>query len=77
MVLDKIIESRRSIRKFKSTKPDWRTIIECIDSMRFAPMAGNNFSLKIILVDEKDKIKYCRSCRQILLKSNYLVVVCQ
>jgi hypothetical protein len=29
------------------------------------------------LVDEKDKIKYCRSCRQILLKSNYLVVVCQ
>jgi nitroreductase len=57
MDLDKIIQARRSIRKFKSDKPDWRETIECIDSMRYAPMAGNNFSLKIILVDEEDKIK--------------------
>ena len=55
-MLDKIIHNRRSVKKFKSTKPDWRTIIECIDAMRYAPMAGNNYSLKFILVDDKDKI---------------------
>jgi nitroreductase len=77
-MIDKIIESRRSIRKFKSTKPDWRTIIECIDSMRFAPMAGNNFSLKIILVDDEEKIKKIgeASDQDFVGKVHYLVVVC-
>jgi nitroreductase len=77
-MLDKIIEARRSIRKFKSTKPDWRTIIECIDAMRFAPMAGNNFSLKIILVDDNEKIaKIADACEQKFIeKAHYVVVVC-
>jgi nitroreductase len=78
MVLDKIIESRKSIRKFKSTKPDWRTIIECIDSMRFAPMAGNNFSLKIILVDDQEKIRKIAEASEqnFIEKAQYVVVVC-
>ena len=46
MDLDKTIKARRSVRKFKSSKPNWRDILECIDAMRYAPMAGNNFSLK-------------------------------
>jgi nitroreductase len=53
----KAIKLRRSTRKFKSKKPDWRTIIEAIDSARFAPMAGGFFSLKFILIDEFDKIE--------------------
>ncbi len=57
MDLDKAIKSRKSVKKFKDKKPDWRDIIEVIDSMRYAPMAGNNFSLKFILVDNKEKIK--------------------
>jgi len=41
MELDKAIKSRRSIRRYSAQKPDWRDIIECIDSMRYAPKAGN------------------------------------
>ncbi|MCA9487852.1 MAG: nitroreductase family protein, partial [Nanoarchaeota archaeon] len=57
MQLDKIIQSRRSIRKYKPKSPNWRSIIEAIDAARYAPMAGNIFSLKFILVDDEEKIK--------------------
>jgi nitroreductase len=77
-MLDKIIHARRSIKKFKSDKPDWRTIIECIDSMRYAPMAGNNFSLKFILVDDEKKINEMAKASQqkFVSEAQYVVVVC-
>lgn len=78
MGLDRLIHARRSIRKFKSSKPDWRTIIECIDSMRYTPMAGNNFSLKFILVDDEKKIQELAEAAQqdFIAETKYVVVVC-
>lgn len=57
MKLDKAIQSRRSIRKYKSSAPSWKRVIEAIDAARYAPMAGNIFTLNFILVDEEEKIK--------------------
>lgn len=76
-MLDKIIENRRSAKKFSSKKPDWRTIIECIDSMRYAPMSGNNFSLKFILVTEIEKIKEIAkySEQPFISKAHFVLVV--
>lgn len=78
MDLDKAIKLRHSVHKFKSKKPDWRDIIECIDSARYAPMAGGNYSLKFILVDDKEKIKkISEACQQDFVgTANYVVVVC-
>lgn len=78
MDLDKAIKERHSVRKFKEKKPDWRTIVECIDVTRFAPMAGNNFTLKFILVDEEQKIqKIAEACQQqFVSRAKYLVVIC-
>ena len=78
MELDKVIQSRRSVRKFDKKKPDWRKIIECIDAARFAPMAGNNYTLKFILVDDEEKIKkIAESCQQdYVAQVKYLVVAC-
>ena len=78
MNLDKAIKMRHSVRKFSSKKPDWRDIIEAIDASRYAPMAGGNFSLKFILVDDKNKIgKISDACQQDFIKSaHYVVVVC-
>jgi nitroreductase len=78
MGVDKLIHARRSVRKFKSDKPDWRTIIECIDSMRYSPMAGNNFSLKFILVDDAKKIQELAEAAQqdFIGNVSYVVVVC-
>lgn len=77
-MLDKIIHSRRSVRKFNSKKPNWRKIIECIDSMRYAPMAGNNFSLKFILVDDEKKINEMAKASQqdFVGQAKYVLVVC-
>jgi nitroreductase len=77
-MLDKIIHARRSIRKFKLDKPDWREIIECIDAMRYAPMAGNNFSLKFILVDDEKKIDEMANASQqkFVSQAKYVLVVC-
>jgi nitroreductase len=78
MELDKVIKNRRSVRKFKDRKPDWRRIIECIDSARFAPMAGNNYTVKFIVVDDEEKIKkITQSCQQdFIAQAKYVVVVC-
>ena len=78
MQLDDAINSRRSIRDYTSKTPDWRTIIECIDAMRFAPMAGNDFSLKFILVSDLDKIKKLAEASQqdFVADAKFVVVVC-
>lgn len=78
MDLDKAIKSRSSVRKFKSKKPDWRDIIECIDVARFIPKAGGNYNLKFILVDNPESIKkIAAACQQdFVATAQYVVVVC-
>ncbi len=78
MELNRAITSRKSVRKFKSKKPDWRDIIECIDAARFAPMAGNNFTLKFIIVDNPEKIQKIADAAQqsFIAQSKCVVVVC-
>jgi len=76
MELDKAIQSRTSVRKFSRKKPDWRDIIECVDSARHAPCAGKNFTLKFIVVDNKEKIgKIAEACQQDFVSSVHFIVV--
>ncbi len=77
-MLDKLIKSRRSIKKYKSKTPDWRVIIECIDSMRHAPMAGGNYSIKTILIDDPEIIEEIakHSEQQFIKNAQYVVAVC-
>lgn len=77
-MLDRIIKSRRSVKKFSSKKPDWRTIIECLDAARFAPMAGNNFSLRFILIDDPEKIQQIAEAseQEFIAQAHYVVVFC-
>ena len=78
MELNKAIKSRKSVRKFNKKKPNWKDILDCIDSMRYAPTAGNNCTLKIILVDDPKKIeKVSKACQQdFITEAKYLVAVC-
>jgi nitroreductase len=78
MELDKAIKNRHSIRKFSNKKPNWRKIIECIDSARYAPMAGNNYTLKFILIDNENKIDKIAEAaqQQFIAQAKYVVVVC-
>lgn len=78
MELDEAIKSRKSVRNFSKEKPDWRDIIEAIDSVRYAPAAGNNFTLKFILVSDNKKIqKITQSAQQdFISQAHYVVIVC-
>ena len=78
MEINELIETRKSVRNFKSTKPDWRTIIECLDSTRFAPMAGNQFTPRFILVDKPAIIKKIAEAseQEFIQNAHYVVVVC-
>lgn len=79
MELDKAIEKRHCVRKFNpKKKPDWRNIIECIDAARYAPMAGGNYTLKFILIDEEEKIKKIAEAAQqdFIATAPFVVVVC-
>lgn len=71
----KAIQSRTSIRKYKDKKPDWRYILEAINSARFAPMAGGTFTIKFIVIDKEETIseiaKY--SEQEFIKDSKYLV----
>jgi nitroreductase len=77
MKVEDAIKSRKSVRKFTDKKPDWRTIIECIDAMRFAPTAGKNFSMKIILVSDRNTIQKIADAAEqsFIATAHYIVVV--
>jgi nitroreductase len=78
MDLDKAIKDRHSVRKFKLKKPDWRDIIECIDSARLGPMAGNNFTLRFVLVSEEKSIRKIAeaSTQSFVGQAKYILVAC-
>ena len=78
MELDKAIKSRKSVKHFLDKKPNWKDIIECIDSARYAPMAGNIFPIKFVVVDDKEKIQKIAQASQqpFIAKAQYIVVVC-
>lgn len=78
MELNKAIQRRHSARKFSTKKPNWRVIIECIEAARYAPMAGNNCTVKFILVDDEEKIRKISEAaqQQFIAQAKYLVVVC-
>ncbi len=78
MDLDKAIQNRKSVRYYSEKKPNWRDIIECIDAARYAPMAGNLFPMRFIVVSDKDKIKKLAEASQqsFIAEAPYVVVVC-
>ena len=78
MELDKAIKEVHNAKKFSSKKPDWRDIIECIEATRHAPMAGNIFTPRFILIQDSEKIKRIASATQqpFIANCHYLVVMC-
>jgi nitroreductase len=56
MDLKTAIKKRKSVKIFSPKKPDWRKIIRAIDAGRHAPFAGNQNTIRFILVSDKKKI---------------------
>ena len=76
MQLDNAIKERKSVKKFSSKKVDWRDIIECIDSARYAPSAGGYSTLKFIFVSDGEKIQVIsKACQQDFVSEVHYVIV--
>jgi nitroreductase len=57
MQLQNAITKRRSCRKFKNKKPNWRDILDCLNITRYTPMAGGYFTLNFLIIDKKEDIQ--------------------
>jgi len=78
MEFDKVIESRHSVRNFKTTKkPNYRDLISAINNATKAPLAGNINSIKYILIQDKKKIKELAGAAQqnFISQVDWVVVV--
>lgn len=78
MDLDKAIEKRRSVRRYSTKKVKWQKIIEAIDAANQAPQAGNIYTLRYVLVDDKSKIRELSEAAQQSFFENveFVLVVC-
>ena len=78
MEFDDVVNERKSVRKFRSKKPDWKKIIEAVESALQTPLAGNIPTLKFVLVDDRKVInKIAKASQQsFVAQVHYLVVVC-
>ncbi len=78
MDFDKVVEARRSVRKFHSKKPNWRHIIEAFETGLQGPLAGNISSVRFILVDDPVIIAKLTEASQqdFVADASYVAVVC-
>ena len=76
MKLKDAIENRADVKRFDLKKPDWRKVIRAIDFARFGTSAGNNFSVRFILVTDESVIsKLAKSSQQSFVGKAKSVVV--
>ena len=79
MDFDKTIKERHCARKFKTTKkPNYREVLAAIDAASKAPLAGNIYSVKYILVQDNEKIRALAIAAQqkFIEEVDYVIVVC-
>jgi nitroreductase len=57
MEFKKVIEKRRSIRKYKNTPVPRETILEVLEAARIAPSAAHRQPWHFIVVEDKNKIE--------------------
>ncbi len=77
MDLKTAIKKRKSVKIFSTKKPDWRKIIRAIDAARHAPFAGNQNTIRFILVSDEKKIKNLAAASQqkFVSDAHYVVAV--
>lgn len=79
MELDKAIEKRRSIRKYSTKKINFEDVSEICNTARFAPCAANIYTVKIIIIEDKEtraKLANAALNQSFIADAPYVLVVC-
>lgn len=77
MDLLNVLKLRRSVRHYSLKKVSFGSVSEICEAGMHAPMAGNIFTIKFIIVSEKDKIKLLADASQqpFIAQVPYVIVV--
>ena len=78
MEFDALVAKRRSVRSFKKKPANWRDIVEAVDSARNIPLAGNDPTIRFLVVQDKEKIeKLARFSEQLwITEASIVIAVC-
>jgi len=79
MDLDKVIKERHSVRSFaKIKKPNYKQVLAAVEAATKAPLAGNIYGIKYIVVSDKEKIKELADASQqdFVGEVDFIVAVC-
>ena len=79
MSFDSILKKRASIRKYSSKKVSLKQVLEVAEAARYSPMAGNIFTVRIVVVnDEKKKNEISEAAlkQYFIADASYVLVVC-
>ena len=78
MDFDAVVRRRKSVRKFKKKKVNFRVLLEAVDSALQGPFADNHNHLKFLIVENGKKIgKIAECCEQDwIADAPSLIIVC-
>ena len=79
MDFDKVIQERHCTRKFLPKSVGFHKIISIIEAATLAPSAGNIFSVRIIVVDDKEKKEQLAEAalnQDFIKQASHVLVVC-
>ena len=79
MEMNKVLENRRCTRKFKDKRVSEKDVLSIMDSALKAPCSGGIFSVRLILVDDKEqKNKVAEAClgQDFIARAPYVIVTC-
>lgn len=78
MQLNDVLKKRQSFRRFSSKPVSWGQVAEILDAGAKAPMAGNVYTIRFIVVSERENIEKIAeaSVQSFISDSPFLIVVC-
>lgn len=79
MDFDRVLKNRRCIRKYSTKKINFSDISNVCDAARYSPMAGNIYTIKLIIIsDEKKKEQITEAAlnQEFIAQASYIIVVC-
>jgi nitroreductase len=77
MELNEVLKQRRSIRHYALRKVSLQKVSEICEAALYTPMAGNIYTVRIILVSDKKKIKLLANASQqpFIAEAEYIIAV--
>ena len=77
MELNEVLKQRRSVRRYSLRKVSLQKVSEICEAALYSPMSGNIFTVRLILVSDKKKIKLLANAAQqpFIAEAEYVIVV--